>query len=218
MPAKWKKFVHNGVYFPPEYQTRGLSVKIKGKKLKLNSEQEEMAYAWAKKLATPYVQDPVFRENFLTDFKKVLPKEFASIKMDDIDFSEIVKVQEAEKNLTKEEKKALAAERKKQKEKLKDKYGYVDIDNNKAEVANWMVEPPGIFIGRGNHPLRGKWKPRIHSEDVILNLSKDASIPAGKWKQIINGNEFMWVAAWKDKISGKMKYVWPSEGSHLRQK
>ena len=60
--------------------------------------------------------------------------------------------------------------------------------------------------------------PAIHSEDVILNLSKDASIPAGKWKQIINGNEFMWVAAWKDKISGKMKYVWPSEGSHLRQK
>ncbi|TAL47330.1 DNA topoisomerase I [archaeon] len=217
MAARWKKFVHSGVYFPPTYQARGLSVKINGKKFKLNPEQEEMIWAWAKKIPTPYSNDEVFASNFLADFKKVLPKEFANIKIGDIDFSDIVKIQEAEKNLSKEDKKALAIERKKNREKLKEKYGYVDIDGNKAEVANYMVEPPGIFIGRGNHPLRGKWKYRIQEGDVILNLSKDALIPAGQWKKVINGDEFMWVASWEDRLTGKVKYVWPSESSSLRQ-
>ena len=30
---------------------------------------------------------------------------------------------------------------------------------------------PGIFIGRGEHPLRGKWKPRVTAKDVTLNLA-----------------------------------------------
>lgn len=213
---KWKTFKHNGVYFPPEYVYRRLPVKIKGQKVELGPEAEEMLYAWTKKLNTPYVKDPVFQKNFLNDLKKVLPKNFSDITMDDIDLSKMVEFQENEKNLTKEEKKALAVERKKIKESLKEKYGYVDIDGNKAEIANWMVEPPGIFMGRGQHPLRGKWKSRIKSEDVILNLSKDTTVP-GKWKEIINGSDYMWVASWKDELSDKMKYIWPSEGSSLRQ-
>ncbi|MBI2084356.1 MAG: DNA topoisomerase I [Candidatus Aenigmarchaeota archaeon] len=215
---KWKSFKHNGVYFPPEHQWRKLSVKIKGEKVPLNAEQEEMLYAWAKKINTPYVKDTAFQENFLSNFKKLLPEKYHNIKMDDIDFSEIVKYQESEKNLTKEEKKALAAERKKQKEALKEKYGYVIIDGSRAEVANWMVEPPGIFMGRGQHPLRGKWKRRIKHEDVILNLSKDSPVPLGNWKKVIHGNDYMWVASWHDELTDKMKYVWPSEGSALRQK
>ncbi len=214
---KWKSFKHNGVYFPPEYQWKKLSVKIKAEKVQLNQEQEEMLYAWTKKINTPYVQDSVFQQNFLSDLKKVLPK-FQHITMDDIDLSEIIKYQENEKNLTREEKKMLAAERKKQKEALKEKYGYVEIDGNKAEAANWMAEPPGIFMGRGQHPLRGKWKRRIISEDIILNLSKDAAVPEGKWKKVIHGNDFMWMASWHDELTDKMKYVWPSEGSVLRQK
>ncbi len=215
--AKWKSFKHNGVYFPPEYQWKNLSVKIKGEKFQLEPKQEEMLYAWAKKINTPYVKDPVFQKNFLGDLKKVLPPKFSNITMDDIDISSIVKLQESGKVLAKEEKKAIAAERKKQKEALKEKYGIVDIDGKKSEIANWMAEPPGIFMGRGQHPLRGKWKPRIMPEDVILNLSKGAPIPAGNWKKIINGTDFIWVASWEDTLTDKMKYVWPSEGSSLRQ-
>ncbi|MBI2546894.1 MAG: DNA topoisomerase I [Candidatus Aenigmarchaeota archaeon] len=214
---KWKSFKHNGVYFPPEYQWKKLWVKIKGEKFDLDQKQEEMLYAWAKKINTPYVKDNVFKQNFFSDLKKVLPEKFSSIAMDDIDISKIVEFQENEKNLTKEEKKVLAAERKKIKESLKEKYGYVDIDGKKSEVANWMVEPPGIFLGRGQHPLRGKWKPRIFPEDVTLNLDKDAPAPSGNWK-IIHDNDSMWVASWEDKLADKMKYVWPSEGSQLRQK
>ncbi|MBI3254082.1 MAG: DNA topoisomerase I, partial [Nitrosopumilales archaeon] len=216
--AKWKTFRHNGIYFPPEYVWKKLYVKIIGERFEPDAQQEEMLYAWAKKINTPYVNDPVFQQNFLNDLKKILPRKYSSIKIDDIDFSQIVKYQENEKDLTKDEKKVLAMERKKQKEILKERYGYVEIDGVKCDMANWMVEPPGIFMGRGQHPIRGKWKPRIKSEDVILNLDKGASVPAGKWKQIINGNDYMWVASWKDALSDKMKYIWPHEGSHLRQK
>ncbi len=215
---KWKSFRHNGVYFPPEYQWKKLSAKIKGEKFQLDSKQEEMLYAWGKKINTPYVKDSVFQKNFLGDFKKMLPPTLSDIKIDDIDISKIVEYQENEKNLPKEEKKALATERKKLREQLKEKYGYVEIDGKKSEVANWMVEPPGIFMGRGQHPMRGKWKARVHPEDIILNLSRESPVPSGNWKKIIHGNDFMWVASWEDKLAYKMKYVWPSEGSHLRQK
>lgn len=214
---KWKSFKHNGVYFPPEYAWKRLSVKIKGEEFEPNAQQEEMLYAWTKKINTPYVTDIVFQKNFIADLKKIIPEKFADIRIDDIDFSEIVRYQENEKDLTKEEKKILATERKKSKEALKEKYGYVEIDGVKSEIANWMVEPPGIFMGRGQHPLRGKWKPRIKPEDIILNLGEDATVPPGNWKKIINGNDFMWVASWEDRLTDKMKYVWPSEGTKLRQ-
>ena len=42
---------------------------------------------------------------------------------------------------------------------MKEKFGKAIMDGNEVEVANYMAEPPGIFIGRGEHPLRGKWKP-----------------------------------------------------------
>ncbi|MBI2543598.1 MAG: DNA topoisomerase I [Candidatus Aenigmarchaeota archaeon] len=215
---KWKSFKHNGVYFPPEYEWKKLSVKISGEKVQLNKEQEEMLYAWAKKINTPYVKDPVFQKNFLSDFKKLMSTKYSGIIMDDIDLSEIVKYQENEKDLTKEEKKVLAEKMKRVREELKEKYGYVEIDGNKSEIANWMVEPPGIFLGRGEHPLRGRWKPRIYPADITLNLSKDAPIPAGDWKKILHGNDFMWIASWRETLTDKVKHVWPSEGSQLRQK
>ncbi|MDW7978383.1 MAG: hypothetical protein RMH74_06230, partial [Candidatus Caldarchaeum sp.] len=55
-----------------------------------------------------------------------------------------------------EYRKRLSAERKKLREELKARYGWAEMDGKKFEVANWMVEPPGIFMGRGAHPLRGQ--------------------------------------------------------------
>ncbi|MBI2005532.1 MAG: DNA topoisomerase I, partial [Candidatus Aenigmarchaeota archaeon] len=81
---KWKSFKHNGIYFPPEYQWKKLSVKIKSEKFQLDPKQEEMLYAWAKKINTPYVKDSVFQRNFLSDFKKLLPPKCQDITMDDI--------------------------------------------------------------------------------------------------------------------------------------
>lgn len=217
--------IHNGVAFPPEYDYKGLSIKIKGIDVKLTPLQEEMAYAWAKKKDTPYVKDPVFVSNFLKDFLATFDGNLKDITKDisieDIDFSNIYKVVEEEKrakeSLTKEEKKVLSSTRKRLKEELKKKYGWAIVDNNKFEVANWMVEPPGLFLGRGAHPLRGRWKPRIYANDVILNLSEDAPIPEGDWKEIVHDHESMWLAKWIDKLTKKEKYVWLADTARPRQ-
>jgi DNA topoisomerase-1 len=220
---KWKTLRHNGVVFP-EYGARGLSITIKRKKIALNPEQEEMAYAWAKKLSTPYVQDPVFVNNFLKDFLQVLPPEFANAKMEEIDFSEIVKYQEEEKirNSQPEVKKQLAAARKERRLALKEKFGYAEMDNVKTEVANYMVEPASIFMGRGQHPFRGKWKAGAKPEDVTVNLDENAPIPpcpvpGKKWGQIIHDRNSTWIARWIDKLTEKEKYIWLSDVSPIRQ-
>ena len=76
---------HNGVLIP-EYQPMGLSIKFRGKKVKLTPEQEEMAVAWVKKLETDYVKDPVFVKNFFTDFSKALGLEEPA-RPEDFDFT-----------------------------------------------------------------------------------------------------------------------------------
>jgi DNA topoisomerase-1 len=65
--------------------------------------------------------------------------------------------------------------------------------------------------------MRGKWKPRVYSSDVTLNLGKEAAVPEGKWKKIVHDNESTWLARWVDKLSEKEKYVWLSDASKLRQ-
>ena len=100
---------HNGVLVPPRYEGKGLTVKIKGNEIRLTTEQEEMAVAWAKKAGTPYVEDIVFAKNFHRDFSKKLGTE---VKPGDVDYSEIISLVEEEReyknNLPREEKKRLA--------------------------------------------------------------------------------------------------------------
>src|SRR5205809_7792641 len=84
---KWKELRHNGVAFPPTYEPKGLQIIIGGETVRPSPDAEEMAYAWGKKRTTPYVQDPVFQTNFLSDFVKVLPATFADVKYSEIDFS-----------------------------------------------------------------------------------------------------------------------------------
>ena len=178
---KWKKLQHNGILFPPEYEKQGITIKIKGDAINLDINQEEMVYQWAKKKDTPYAQDKVFQKNFTGDFGKTLDSKFKKISYEDIDFSNAYKIVDKEKDLkemmTKEDRKVLAVKRKELREKLKIKYGIAIMDGKEVEVGNYMAEPPGIFIGRGEHPLRGKWKPRVTSKDVTLNLGKDAKKP-----------------------------------------
>ncbi|HEY7228460.1 MAG TPA: DNA topoisomerase I [Nitrososphaeraceae archaeon] len=227
--SKWAELEHNGVAFPPDHVQRGINIKILGEVFFLNREQEELIYAWAKKKDTHYVRDPVFQSNFLSDFKKAIPDRFKSIqKIDDIDMREAfslvdkeASIKEAEKmrikSLPREEKKRISQEKKLEKERLKSIYGKAKIDGNEVDVANWLVEPPGIFMGRGLHPLRGRWKPRITAKNVILNLGEDASVPEGPWKAVVHDHNSTWLASWIENLTGKRKYVWLHDSSYLRQ-
>jgi len=209
---------HNGVLVPPRYEGKNLTVKVKGKEVRLTTEQEEMAVAWAKKAGTPYVEDKVFARNFHKDFSKKLGIE---VKLGEVDYSEIISLVEEEreykKNLPKEEKKRLAAERKAVREANKELYGYAFVNGERMELANYVAEPSSIFMGRGKHPLRGSWKEGPAKEDIILNLSPDAPRPEGNWKEIVWEPETIWIARWQDKLSGKMKYVWFSDSCSFKQ-
>jgi len=218
---KWKTLKHNGILFPPPFESLGIKIKIKGEKISLDLLQEEMVYQWAKKKDTPYVQDKVFEKNFVSDFAKTLPAKFKKISLSDIDFLEANKIVDKEKDakerMTKEQKKSLTAKRKKLREEMKEKYGKAIMDGKEVEVANYMAEPPGIFIGRGEHPIRGRWKPRVTSKDITLNLGKEAKVPAGNWGKIIHNQDFMWLASWMDVLTQKRKYVWLADTAGLKQ-
>ena len=180
-----------------------------------------MAVAWVKKLGTDYVKDRVFVRNFFRDFCKALNLK-ERLSADDFDFSEIQDYIERERikkqNLSEEEKKRLAQARKAIREANKEKYGYAIVDGVKTEIGNYVVEPSSIFMGRGKHPLRGRWKPGAKEEDVILNLSPDAPIPEGNWKEIVWRPNEMWIAKWRDKLRGKMKYVWLADHCFIKQR
>ena len=216
---KWKSLIHQGVAFPPEHQPLGFSIRIFGRPFKLTPFQEEMAVAWGKKKDTPYVKDPVFQKNFLAEFLKLFPKDLKAAKIEDMDFTEIHQWIESEKKKAedKELRKKRAADRKVKRDEMKAVYGTAEVDGQPFDVGNYMIEPPGIFMGRGEHPMRGKWKPRIRPEDVTLNLGENAPVPPGKWGGIVHDHESTWLARWMDKLTEKDKYVWLSEGSALRQ-
>lgn len=210
---------HNGVMVPPVYEPRGYSVKIKGELRALKPREEERIVAWAKKIGTPYVDDSVFKKNFHNDLSKLMGEK---IRHGDIDYSEIysdvVAEREFKKALPRDEKKRLAAERKVVREANKEKYGYATIDGDRCELANYMVEPSSIFMGRGQHPFRGKWKEGPRHSDVILNHSPNIAPPPGDWLRVDWDPDSIWVAKWKDKLTEKMKYVWPHDSSPVKQK
>jgi len=225
---KWKTLQHNGIIFPPDFESKGIKIKIKDRTIVPDLIQEEMIYQWAKKKDAPkpgviekYVEDPIFQKNFVSDFAKTLNGKFNNLQYTDIDFSEAYKLVDKEKEekglMTKEEKKALALTRKEIREGMKEKYGKAIMDGKEVELGNYMAEPPGIFMGRGDHPMRGRYKPRATAKDVTLNLGKDAKIPEGEWGKIVHDRDSMWVASWMDILTQKRKYVWLADTAGIKQ-
>jgi DNA topoisomerase-1 len=180
-----------------------------------------MALAWAKKLDTPYVSDPVFVDNFFRDFGLALGLD-ETLSVQEVDFASVIRIVEAEREvkarLSREERKAQAAVRKAVRQELKEKYGYAIVNGERVELGNYMTEPSGIFMGRGEHPLRGRWKEGAVQSDVTLNLSPDAPRPDGDWADIVWTPDCVWVARWEDKLSGKLKYIWLSDTAPVKQR
>ncbi len=215
-----KQLVHNGIIIIEIPVPSQLTLTIRGERIQLSHRQIEMAMAWAKKQGTPYVEDATFVSNFMQDFSAELGIA-PPLTVDQVDFGPALKIVQAERaakeQLTREERKELAAQRKAKREELKEQYGYAIVDGEQAELGNYATEPSGIFMGRGRHPLRGKWKQGPQQSDVTLNLSPDAPPPPGDWAEIVWQPESLWVARWKDKLSGKLKYVWLSDTASVKQ-
>lgn len=214
------QLIHNGVLVPPSPTPRGLVLTVRGRPFPLTPPQEEMALAWAKKQGTAYVEDSVFVRNFLHDFGAALGVD-PPLALEEIDFAPALQIVEAERAaraaLTPEERKAAAALRRAEREHLREQYGFAIVNGERTELGTYLVEPSGIFMGRGKHPLRGRWKQGAQASDIVLNLSPDAPRPPGDWKLIVWEPETMWVARWQDRLSGKVKYIWLGDTSAAKQ-
>jgi DNA topoisomerase-1 len=215
-----KQLVHNGILINEVPLPSRLELTIRGERRELMPRQIEMAMAWAKKQGTPYVEEAVFVRNFMRDFSAALSID-PPLNVEEVDFDPAVAIVQAERTareqMTREERKALAAERKARREVLKEQYGYAIVDGERVELGNYTAEPSSIFMGRGKHPLRGKWKEGPQQSDVTLNLSPDAPRPEGDWEEIVWEPESLWVARWRDKLSDKLKYVWLSDTAPIKQ-
>jgi DNA topoisomerase-1 len=229
MKQVMKSLKHNGIYVP-QYDNKGFSITIQGQSVKLMPKSEQMAIAWIrKKQSTLSPPDEVFEKNFMQEFLEQLKQENPALdvlkKTEDttspIDFAEVRAYLDAEKqkkeNMSKDEKKKMATERKAIRLERKEKYGYAFVNDKKLEIANWTAEPSCLFAGRGDHPRRGKWKEGPSEEDIILNLSPDSPRPPGNWKGIVWEPDKMYVAKWADKLAGKIKYVWFSDSAFIKQ-
>lgn len=219
---KWTSLVHNGVIFPPPYKPHGVKMLYKGKPVDLTPEQEEVATMFAVMLDTEYMTKPKFKENFMSDWKKILGKKHIIQNLEDCNFTPIYdwhqREKEKKKQMSTEEKKFLKEEKMKQEEK----YMWAVVDGVKEKVGNFRVEPPGLFRGRGEHPKMGKLKKRICPKDITINIGKDAPIPecpipGESWKEIRHDNTVTWLAYWNDPINPReLKYVFLAASSSLK--
>ena len=204
---KWKTLTHNGVMFPPEYEPHGkpLTCVIDGvaQKIALSPGAEEAAMMYAKYITTDYVKNKTFNKNFWNDWKKLLVGTPIT-SLDQCDFTEYNQILVQRKEEKKE----------KEKEGKEDdtKYKEAIVDGKPQPVGNFRIEPPGIFLGRGDNPKIGKIKGRIYPEDITINIDREHDVPPSleghQWGKIVHDQHVEWLASWKDTITGKMKYVW----------
>lgn len=200
---KWETLEHNGVMFPKEYEKHNIPVLYDGKPVKLNKEAEEIATMYASYIGKEYVNNKVFNKNFWEAWKKTLGPDTPIKNLNDVDFTPITDYII--------EKKVEKAAKPKQSDTEAEKYKYAIVDGKQETIGNYKVEPPGIFIGRGCNPNLGKLKKRVRPEDITINVGKDAKVPkppAGhKWHDVVHDQTGVWLASWKDDITGKTKYV-----------
>ncbi len=228
---QWNELIHNGPMFAPLYEPHHIPIIINNKKYQLSGLAEEYITMYARYINTEYLTNPKisnrFNKNFLHDWKKVLPKNIVVSNMNEVDVSDIKKhldkIKDKKANMSKEEKEQIRLKNEEQEEP----YKYCMVNGGRMKVGNYKIEPPGIFLGRGDHPKLGCIKKRINPEDVVINLSKTAPIPKPNvsnpngnhsWGKVINNNEVVWLATWNDNISGKNKYVFTSMESIFKSK
>ncbi|KNH07280.1 DNA topoisomerase IB large subunit [Perkinsela sp. CCAP 1560/4] len=219
---KWSTLAHNGVLFPPEYEPHGIPILYDGTPFAMTAEEEEVATMFAVMRKFEYYTNRVFRKNFFREWTNILNKrpENPIKDLNRCNFDAIYSHFESKRverlAKTREEKKAA----KEEKDRQELPYKYCIWDGRKELVGNFRVEPPGLFRGRGQHPRMGCLKTRIRPADVIINCGRDSVVPsppAGhQWKDVVHNQNVVWLACWRDPISGTMKAVFPSVLSSVR--
>jgi len=230
LPAgiNWRKLEHPGVLFTPPYIKHGIPIKYDGKEIVLTPEQEEIATFYAAipddgpQLGNPKTRG-VFQRNFFEDFKKTLPPGHEIKKFELCDFSlmksHILMERDLRKAATDEEKKA----KKEARDLISLKHSYALIDGRMEKMGNYNMEPPGLFRGRGEHPLTGKLKQRCFSESVKINVSEDScppicNLPGHAWGSVQHDPMVTWLCDWQENVQDQHKYVMLAASSSFKGK
>ena len=88
-------------------------------------------------------------------------------------------------------------------------------------MGNFNMEPPGLFRGRGEHPLTGTLKERCYSESVALNISEDAvvpmcALPGHAWQSVRHDPNVTWLCSWNENVQNQNKYVMLAASSSFK--
>lgn len=222
--VRWQFLEHKGPVFPPAYEPLPKSVKFyyDGKHVKLSEPTEEVAYFYARMLDHDYTTKEIFNKNFFHDWRSVMNSEERRLitSLEKCNFKEMhahsVMKSEERKNMTKEEKNKI----KEDNAKIQAEYGFCVLDGHKQKIANFRIEPPGLFRGRGNHPKMGMLKKRVRPEDIIINCSRNSTVPqpppGTRWKEVRHDPKVTWLACWVENVQGNFKYVMLNASSRLK--
>lgn len=232
--AKWATLYHSGPRFPPDYEPLPKSVRFKyaGREVDLSPEAEEAAMFYAVKLETQHARDSVFNANFFDDFKKLLkehpPRDGTSIReFAQCDFRDMYNHWRTLKDEEAAKKKLMApSQRKKlleEKKKLETEMKTCVVDGVEQRVGNVIVEPPALFLGRGEHPKKGRIKRRVPPEAITINHTlgdpkhPPPAPPAGhSWKEVREDRATTWLAFWVENINGQYKYMYLDATSNFK--
>jgi DNA topoisomerase I len=147
------------VIFFPAYKPHGVKLMHKGKPVDLSQEQEEVCNWWAQIVGSEFSEKELVKKNFESTLLGMLDSKKLGIEsLDDLDFSLIKEHLDDEREKRKlrpiDDRKREAEE----KAKTEAYYKFCLIDGEPEKVSNCLVEPPGIFRGRGDHPHAGRIK------------------------------------------------------------
>uniref|UniRef100_A0A4W6EWG0 DNA topoisomerase I n=1 Tax=Lates calcarifer TaxID=8187 RepID=A0A4W6EWG0_LATCA len=208
--VKWKFLEHKGPVFAPPYEPLPSNVKFyyDGKVMRLSPEAEEVATFFAKMLDHEYTTKDIFRKNFFKDWRKEMTAE-EKAKITDLKKCNFSEMNEFFKAQWRSDVVFLCPE-----------YGFCIMDNHRERIANFRIEPPGLFRGRGDHPKMGMLKRRIRPEDIIINCSKDSKHPepppGTRWKEVRHDNKVTWLVSWTENIQGSIKYIMLNPSSRIK--
>jgi len=222
---KWNILQHNGVLFYPEYKSHNIPIVYDNETIILNRDAEEYISYYVQSRFDKY-KTKKFNRNFFKDWAKLLTPELRKkiIDFDKCSFENIknyiteeaLKKKTQRENMSKDEKE----NDKKQKKEFSDIYKIAIVDENKQLIDNFIVEPPTIYTGRGDHPLSGSIKKRLYPKDITLNISDNIPVPRyidgslmdttldkNKWGNIISDKKLEWIASWQNNVTKKFNYA-----------
>lgn len=84
---KWHTLEHHGVSFFPGYEPHGVKLLFKGRPIDLKPEVEEICNWWAVEEGSDFAKKETVKENFVSSFLSLFPKELGASCIEDFDFS-----------------------------------------------------------------------------------------------------------------------------------